>query len=65
MNMVDYVLNASKDKDCVIVYMKGEQITQRKIHIFGIDEEHVKAYCYLRKEPRVFLKKNILAASFC
>ncbi|HEY8422596.1 MAG TPA: hypothetical protein VIL05_12805 [Thermoclostridium sp.] len=63
--MVDYVLNASKDKDCLIIYMKGTEITQRKIHVIGIDADHVRAYCYLRNGPRVFLKKNILAASFC
>lgn len=65
MNMVDYVLNASKDKDCFIIYLKGTEITQRKIHITQIDTDYIRAYCYLRKEPRVFLKKNILSASLC
>lgn len=63
--MVDYVLNASKDKDCFIIYMKGTEITLRKIHITGIDANHVRAYCYLRKGPRVFLKENILSAFIC
>jgi predicted DNA-binding transcriptional regulator YafY len=61
--MTNYVLNASKDKDCFIIYMKGNEITQRKIHVMEITEDYVRAWCYLRNEPRLFRKENILSAS--
>lgn len=61
--MVNYVLNASKDKDCFIIYMKGNEITQRKIRVMEVTEDYVRAWCYLRNEPRLFRKENILSAS--
>ncbi len=61
--MINYVLNASKDKDCFIIYMKGNEITQRKIRVIEITNDYVRAWCYLRNEPRVFRKENILSAS--
>lgn len=61
--MFDYVLNASKDKDCVIVYMTGHEISQRKIHILTLTETSIKAYCYLRKGVRTFKRDSILAAA--
>lgn len=60
--MLDYILNASKDKDCVIVYMTGHGITQRRIHIYKLDDKTVKAWCYLRGGIRTFRKEAILSA---
>lgn len=61
--MLDYILNASKDKDCVIVYMSGHGISQRKIYIFELSDKYVKAYCYLRKSVRMFKRDGILSAA--
>lgn len=60
--MLDYILNNSKDKDCVIIYMSSKEITQRKIHIYTVDDHYVKAFCYLKGEMRTFHKEGILSA---
>lgn len=62
--MLSYILNTSKDKDCYIIYMKGNEITQRKIRVIEVTEDYVRAWCYLRKGPRLFRKENILSASY-
>lgn len=61
--MWDYILNASKDKDCVIIYMTDQGISQRKIHIYQLNETTIKAYCYLRKAMRTFRRDAILSAA--
>jgi predicted DNA-binding transcriptional regulator YafY len=61
--MLDYILNASKDKDCVIIYMTDHGISQRRIHIYKLTDTTVKAYCYLRKSMRTFKKDAILSAA--
>jgi coproporphyrinogen III oxidase-like Fe-S oxidoreductase len=65
--MIEHILKASLERDMIvtIMYQKGNEITRRNIKVLSIDNEHVKAYCYLRKENRVFRKKNILSAAFC
>lgn len=61
--MLDYILSASKDKDCVIIYMTDHGISQRKIHIYELSETTVKAWCYLRRAVRTFRKDAILSAA--
>ena len=61
--MLDYILNNSKDKDCVIIYMTGNKITKRKIHIYKIDDSYIMAYCHLKHEMRTFKRDGILSAT--
>lgn len=61
--MLDYILNNSKDKDCVIIYMAGDEITQRKIHVYKVEEEYIKAFCYQKGDIRTFRKDKILSAA--
>lgn len=65
--MVEHILKASLERNMIvtIIYQKGGEITIRNIKVLDLDNEHVKAYCYLRRENRVFKKENILSASFC
>ena len=65
--MIDYVLKASLDRGCIItvMYQKENLTTIRNIKVIDIEEDYVKAFCYLRKQSRVFKKENILAAEFC
>lgn len=64
--MVDHILNASLERNFIItiMYQKGEEITMRNIKVLEIEKDRIKAYCYLRKENRIFKKENILSAAF-
>jgi len=64
--MVDHILRASLDRELIvtIMYIKGTEITMRNIKVLNMEEDHIKAYCYLRKQNRVFKKENILSAAF-
>lgn len=47
----------------MIYLSKDGSITRRVIKITKLDGEKVKAYCYLRKNYRVFSLSNILSLS--
>jgi hypothetical protein len=54
--MVEHILKASLERNLVItiVYLKGNEITMRNIRVLELKDDKIKAYCYLRKENRVF-----------
>ena len=62
--MVDYILHMSQERKCriTIIYEKENQITKRDIRVLEVSEESVKAFCYLRKQVRIFKRKHILSA---
>ncbi|MBU5484953.1 hypothetical protein KQI86_11455 [Clostridium sp. MSJ-11] len=64
--MYDYVLRTSltEHKIIDIMYLKGNEITQRKIKVIKINDNNIEAYCYLRNNIRHFKKENILAAMY-
>jgi predicted DNA-binding transcriptional regulator YafY len=64
--MFEHVLKASLEDHRIItiIYQKGSEITERKIRVLNITGDKVKAYCYLRRENRIFKKDNILSAAF-
>jgi len=64
--MFEHILKASLERNLIItiVYLKGNEITMRNIRVLELKEDRIKAYCYLRKENRVFKKENILSAAF-
>ncbi|MEW9096150.1 MAG: hypothetical protein AB2417_13810 [Clostridiaceae bacterium] len=64
--MYDYVLRTSlvEHKIIDIMYLRGNEITQRKIKVIKINDNDIEAYCYLRNNIRHFKKENILAAMY-
>jgi predicted DNA-binding transcriptional regulator YafY len=64
--MFEYVLKRSlQDHRIVtIMYLRGEDITQRNIRIMKLTDDDIEAYCYLRHQIRCFKKENILAATY-
>ncbi|KOA19674.1 hypothetical protein CLHOM_17630 [Clostridium homopropionicum DSM 5847] len=64
--MYDRVLKASLEEQRIIIilYLKGNEITQRTIKVLKITDDDVQAYCFLRKQIRRFKKNNILAADY-
>lgn len=45
-----------------MIYMSASnQITQRKIIIKEMDSSKIRAYCFLRKQTRLFRMDNILS----
>ena len=64
--MIDYIITTSALRKCIItiIYLKGRKITERNIKVIDNGNTTIKAYCYLRKQTRVFKKENILSAAF-
>lgn len=64
--MVEHILKASLERDLIItiMYLKGTDITMRNIKVLEIKDDKIKAYCFLRKETRIFKKESILSAAF-
>jgi predicted DNA-binding transcriptional regulator YafY len=64
--MVDYVLRRALEdhQEITIMYIKGSDITERKIKVKKIDNDNIEAYCYLRHQIRHFKKENILSAMY-
>lgn len=64
--MIEHVLKSSLERGIVItiMYVSGNNITRRNIRVLELHGDNVLAYCYMRRQPRVFKVKNILAADF-
>jgi predicted DNA-binding transcriptional regulator YafY len=45
----------------IIYQAKNGKITQRNIRVIEAKETYVKAYCYTRRQVRIFQLGNILA----
>ena len=46
----------------IIYESQSKQLTQRKIKILEIQDDKIKAYCYLRDQVRTFQLDQILSA---
>ncbi|MEG1797002.1 MAG: hypothetical protein RR262_10935 [Clostridium sp.] len=64
--MYDNFLKTSlnEHKIVTIMYVKGNEITQRNIKVLKINDNDIEAFCYLRHNIRHFRKDNILAAQY-
>ena len=64
--MINHILKASFDRGITIsiMYQKGSEINQRRIRVLEIEGSRIKAFCYLRKQRRVFKLESILSASY-
>ena len=62
--MIEHILNASLERNIIIniIYEHEGGVTQRDIKVFEMNEEYIKAYCYLRHEIRIFRRDSILSA---
>jgi predicted DNA-binding transcriptional regulator YafY len=47
----------------IIYSNKNGSLSQRVITIVELTESHIKAYCHLRHDSRVFKRENILSAA--
>lgn len=48
----------------VMIYLSIDgSFSQRKIRVVDMNEDRIKAYCFLRKNYRVFCLSNILSVS--
>lgn len=54
----------SKEKLEIIYLSNSNEISQRKIRVIEVNKQSVKAYCFLRKQYRIFSLNNILSISF-
>ncbi len=53
-----------EQKPIEIIYLSRQgQFSQRKITVKSIDNGHLVAYCFIRKQMRVFSLSQILSAS--
>ena len=64
--MIVHILKASLERSLRIriIYQKENNITERDIKVYEICQDEVKAYCYLRRQIRIFKKDKILSAAF-
>lgn len=60
--MVDNLLKKSlaDHRPISIIYMSEKGITKRNIKVIKFKDDKVEAYCYLRKEKRIFKMDKIL-----
>lgn len=65
--MFEYINGFIERKEVVEMIYQSESglITQRKVTIYAKTDQHMKAYCHLRKRVRVFKLKNVLSIQPC
>lgn len=63
--MKGILLRAVTDKKPLeMIYMsRDNQISQRVIKVIAVNDSKVKAYCYLKKQYRIFNMDNILSVA--
>tara|TARA_B100000965_G_C19234854_1_gene601760 strand:- start:245 stop:454 length:210 start_codon:yes stop_codon:yes gene_type:complete len=63
--MIEFILKNSEvnREPIIIVYQKGDEITQRKIRVNRIKDDIIQAYCFRKKALRNFKMENVLAAT--
>jgi len=64
--MKEHILKASLERGRVItiIYNGESGISERNIKVLEIQDNRIKAYCYLRKQIRYFKIENILSADY-
>lgn len=64
--MIEHVLKASLERGRVItiIYNGESGISERNIKVLEIQDNKVKAFCYLRRQIRYFKIENILSADY-
>jgi predicted DNA-binding transcriptional regulator YafY len=63
--MKNVLFRALEEQQLVqIIYLDGtSKITQRTVKPYEITDKHLKGYCLLRKQVRLFMLDHILATS--
>ncbi|MBY0098663.1 WYL domain-containing protein [Mesobacillus maritimus] len=63
--MQNFLVRSIKDQQLVqIIYLDSNQkMTQRMVKPYEVTDQHLKGFCYLRKQMRLFAVDHILAAS--
>ena len=65
-NVIDHILKVSLESNRIvtIIYSGSSGISERNVKVMEMQDDKVKAYCYLRKQVRYFKKENILSAAY-
>ncbi len=65
-NVIEHILRASLERNSIItiIYSGGTGISERNIKVLEIQDDRIKAYCYLRKQVRYFKTDRILSAAY-
>ncbi|MGX2958063.1 hypothetical protein JNUCC23_02070 [Peribacillus sp. JNUCC 23] len=59
-----FIASLEKQIPVEIMYMNNKGIvTDRLIIVKGIEEKFIRAYCLTKRQPRIFIKSNILSAA--
>ncbi|KMY49255.1 hypothetical protein [Peribacillus loiseleuriae] len=59
-----FIASLEKQIPVEIMYMNNKGVvTDRLIIVKGIDEKFIRAYCLKKRQPRLFIKSNILSAA--
>ncbi|MDQ0174231.1 hypothetical protein [Bacillus chungangensis] len=51
----------SKEKLEMIYLSNSNEISQRQIRVIEVNKQSFKAYCFLRKQYRIFIISNVLS----
>lgn len=64
--MIEHILRASLERGRVItiIYLGSTGISERDIKVMELQDDRIKAYCYLRKQVRYFKLDSILSAAY-
>ena len=64
--MVEHMLKASLERGSIItiIYNGKSGMSERNIQVLEMQEDKIKAYCYLRKQVRYFKLGSILSAAY-
>ena len=63
--MKGILLRAASDKKPIeMIYMsKDNRISQRTIRVIAVNDSKIKAFCYVKKQYRIFNIDNILSVA--
>jgi predicted DNA-binding transcriptional regulator YafY len=63
--MQNILFKAIKEQQLVqIIYLDSNQkLTQRMVKPYEVTDQHLKGFCFLRKQVRLFIVDHILAVS--
>lgn len=64
--VIEHIIKTSQERSWIvkIIYSGSSGISERNIKVLEIQDNKIKAYCYLRKQVRYFKKDSILSAAY-
>jgi len=64
--VIEHILRTSLERGWIItiIYSGSNGISERNIKVLELQDDSLKAYCYLRKQVRFFKMDSILSAAY-